>query len=94
MGGGGSAQNMINAIKYNKAILRSRNHFKKMKNSGSYAPDRKLNRGKYSPQQVFETVTRIKYGQNKLLRKRVIVLVVTMVILISLLIVLNQRLLF
>ena len=81
-------------VKTNEKMKSTRYFFKSSRRNHDYAPNRKLNGGKFSPQQIFDTVARIKNRHNKTLRKRVLVLVIVMSILISVMILLNQQLLF
>ena len=94
MGGGGSIQNMINAMKYNKAILRGKNHFKNIKNSRKYAPKRKLKRGDFTDEQVQNTIQKHREIRELVLRKRRIALCISLTLLIGLLYVLNERFFF
>lgn len=78
MGGGGSIQNMVNALKQNKSMLRSRNHFKTMRNDGSYAPKRKLKRGTFSKKQTLQTINKHRSLRRRLLLKRLVALTISL----------------
>ncbi|MCT4624826.1 MAG: hypothetical protein N4A46_14490 [Schleiferiaceae bacterium] len=93
-GGGGSIQDMINTLKRNKGMLRGWNHFRNVKVNGVYAPNRKLHRGKFTKEQTKETIVRYRRIHRKTIRKRMYVLSICVLVLLSLLYIFNERLIF
>ncbi len=82
------------SIKSNNNMLKSWNFFSDLKRKGKYIAYRKLTRNNFTPQQVHDTVTKMRAQRKTRLIKRLIAIGIVMIIFVALIIVINKRYLF
>jgi hypothetical protein len=81
-------------VKTNEKMKSKRYFFKSSRRNHDYAPNRNLKRGHFTKEQVQETSDRHRKSRNQVLKKRIIVLFISLILFIGLLYILNERIFF